>query len=346
MATAVVQRSAPVAFEGHKLGFTKDVKIEDNSGSRIDPEVIDWLQPISKDATDEELREQYERDGVLFVKGVMPRERVLAMRKKYFEYVSSSGVLKEGTDPVDGIFCGGDPHKYAGPGVASHLGVTPEECEFLAKSITAHQEDFVKGFAKDENIMLMVKRIKPDWEEPILFKRQLLRSNMPNSEGTATKVHFDQIFLRAAPPTSLTAWVPIGDIPPESGGLIYLESSVPLGLKIENEFTKINSKSSDEERLSAFNVNMMDRGNLSRDCGKFSKENPNSSNVNKPRKWLIANYEAGDVVFHHPFMVHASGVNRDPLNRIRLATDLRFADKMVPYDHRWANKYWTPGDGL
>jgi phytanoyl-CoA hydroxylase len=46
------------------------------------------------------------------MKGVIPREKVLAMRKKYFEYVSSSGVLKEGTDPEDGIFCGGVPHKF------------------------------------------------------------------------------------------------------------------------------------------------------------------------------------------------------------------------------------------
>jgi phytanoyl-CoA hydroxylase len=51
-------------------------------------------------------------------------------------------------------------------------------------------------------------------------------------------------------------------------------------------------------------------------------------------------------VFHHPCMIHASGVNRDPMGRIRLATDLRFADGAAPYDHRWANKYFVPGDGL
>jgi phytanoyl-CoA hydroxylase len=61
---------------------------------------------------------------------------------------------------------------------------------------------------------------------------------------------------------------------------------------------------------------------------------------------LIADYEAGDVAFHHPCMIHASGVNRDPMGRIRLATDLRFADGAAPYDHRWANKYFVPGDGL
>lgn len=166
-------------------------------------------------------------------------------------------------------------------------------------------------------------------------KRRLINQ----SEGTATKVHFDQCFLRAAPPTSLTAWVPIGDIPPESGGLIYLENSVPLGVAFEEEFTRINAALSDDEKLSAFNVNMTDRGNLSRDAGKFARDNGG-------RRWLIADYEAGDVVFHHPCMIHASGVNRDPRGRIRLATDLRFADRAAPYDHRWAEKYFEPGDGL
>jgi phytanoyl-CoA hydroxylase len=36
---------------------------------------------------------------------------------------------------------------------------------------------------------------------------------------------------------------------------------------------------------------MMSGGMLSRDCAAFGKA--------QDRKWLIANYEAGDVVFHH-----------------------------------------------
>lgn len=133
--------------------------------------------------------------------------------------------------------------------------------------------------------------------------------------------------------------MPIGDIPPESGGLIYLENSVPLGQQFEAEFSQRNASLSDEERLSAFNVNMADRGNLSRDAGKFAREQGG-------RRWLIGDYEAGDVVFHNPFMIHASGVNRDPQGRIRLATDLRFADRSAPYDQRWADNYFVPGDGL
>jgi phytanoyl-CoA hydroxylase len=38
-------------------------------------------------------------------------------------------------------------------------------------------------------------------------------------------------------------------------------------------------------------------------------------------------------------MIHCSANNNDPEGRIRLATDLRFADKAAPHDERWANSY-------
>lgn len=49
-------------------------------------------------------------------------------------------------------------------------------------------------------------------------------------------------------------------------------------------------------------------------------------------RWLFTAYEAGDVVFHKPHMIHAFMVNQDPENRIRLGTDLRFVNASRPYD--------------
>lgn len=94
-----------------------------------------------------------------------------------------------------------------------------------------------------------------------------------------------------------------------------------------------------EERISAFNANMTDRGMIDRDAPAFTRRHGGN-------KWLVGDYEAGDVVFHNACMIHASGTNRDKNGRIRLATDLRFADKSKPYDTRWAENYWRPGDGL
>jgi phytanoyl-CoA hydroxylase len=102
------------------------------------------------------------------------------------------------------------------------------------------------------------------------------------------QVHYDQIFLRAGDPTFLTAWVPIGDVTPQGGALLYLEKSFDLGEEIEKEFAEKARDLTDEERISAFNANMMRGGMLSTDAGEFGKV--------YGRRWLVADYEDGDVV--------------------------------------------------
>lgn len=43
--------------------------------------------------------------------------------------------------------------------------------------------------------------------------------------------------------------------------------------------------------------------------------------------------------------IHASTINYDPENRIRLGTDLRFVDSSRPWDTRW-NKHYEFDDGV
>lgn len=43
-------------------------------------------------------------------------------------------------------------------------------------------------FAQDGDIMQVVKRIKPRWKTPLLFKRQLLRSNIPNVRASSSSL--------------------------------------------------------------------------------------------------------------------------------------------------------------
>lgn len=62
------------------------------------------------------------------------------------------------------------------------------------------------------------------WDDNTLgLRRTLLRNNTPGNH--AIGVHYDQIFLRYGQPNSFTAWVPIGDVDIQGGGLIYLENS-------------------------------------------------------------------------------------------------------------------------
>ena len=119
---------------------------------------------------------------------------------------------------------------------------------------------------------------------------------------------------------------------------MYLSDSAHLGRFIENDFTQRAAELSDEERISAFNVNMEKYGQLSQNATEFSKEHDE-------RRWLVTDYEAGDVVFHDPYTIHTSTMNQGRDGKIRLSTDLRFYRDGSDLDQRWM-KYWNPGDGL
>ena len=99
-----------------------------------------------------------------------------------------------------------------------------------------------------------------------------------------------------------------------------------LGKEFEDDFTAKAKASglSDEEAKSAFNKNMLESGVLTDGPAAFARTHK--------RRWLVSNYEAGDVVLHSSYMIHASTVNHDPNHVIRLATDLRFVDSSKPWD--------------
>ena len=174
------------------------------------------------------------------------------------------------------------------------------------------------------------------WKNDVLVKRSILRHNVPG--GLSTGIHYDRIFLRAGEAEFLTAWVPIGDCTANGGGLMYIENSSRLGRAMEADFMERAQSLPEEERLSGFNRNMAANGQLAQDAATFG--------AGKGR-WLTANYEAGDVVFHNPYMIHGAVKNEDfETGRIRLSTDLRFYEEGSKMDERWMQRFWAPDDGL
>lgn len=63
-------------------------------------------------------------------------------------------------------------------------------------------------------------------------------------------------YLRGQKPNTLTAWIPVGDISPISGGLMYLEDSVGLGIEMESKFREYNKTLAVEEQMNGFNENV------------------------------------------------------------------------------------------
>jgi ectoine hydroxylase-related dioxygenase (phytanoyl-CoA dioxygenase family) len=172
--------------------------------------------------------------------------------------------------------------------------------------------------------------------QPYLHKRKLIRFNLPG-EDHCTGGHYDLIYLRAGTDKLYTSWIPLGDIPVEMGGLIYLEGSGTLGRQLEAEFSVNNVNLPPEERISAYNRNMREGGWISTNLVEMADRFKS--------RWLIADYEAGDMVIHSPYMIHAATLNRDPLDRSRLSTDIRYQRVDDLIDPRWAQN-WVLGDDL
>ena len=256
----------------------------------------------------------------------------LNARYSYFRFMEPTGIIKPGSNLRDGIFDSKlDPMAHQGIG-----GTLSEDSNEVDILVAAHTTPEYLAFSQHPALKAFVRKLM-GWSEDVECVRTLVRHNLPHSASTA--IHYDKIFLRASESYFLTAWVPIGDCAADGGGLLYLEDSSTLGLDIEKDFSARAQVLPPEERISAYNAHMTSTGAISQDAATFGREEGGG------RRWLTADYEAGDVVFHNPYIIHASGKNEDSLGRIRLSTDLRFYEKGVPIDERWMNT-WKPGDGL
>lgn len=262
------------------------------------------LKQTSLDTPIEQARLRFKEDGYLFVKGLIPRQDVLKVREEYFKLLSPSGVLKPGTNPVDGIF-DQTQDKLDFPGIGAGFadangrptGPHPEVAsKFIDLALKAHTEPWYKEvFCNHPDLLAYISRLTGWGHDTIAIRRTLLRNNTPGNK--AIGVHYDQIFLRHGEDTSVTAWVPMGDISRQGGGLIYLEKGHSLGSDMEQAFT-IKAKATgltEAETRSAFNQNMMTGGLLSDGPLAFGKEHN--------RRWLITDYQAGDVVLHNAYAV-------------------------------------------
>lgn len=196
-------------------------------------ENIAYLKPSQPEEALDDLRKRFQDDGYLFLKGLLPRAVVLRARERYFQHVGEpTGLLKPGTQTVEGIF---DPaqDKSLFPGIgagAVAMNGRPggdKATQFVDLAVQAHKESwYMDDFCKHPVLRDFVAKFT-GWEENThAFERTLLRNNVPGNK--AIGVHYDQIFLRHGEDTSITAWVPMGDIAVNGGGLIYLEDGMPV----------------------------------------------------------------------------------------------------------------------
>ncbi|KAF2720601.1 hypothetical protein K431DRAFT_90250 [Polychaeton citri CBS 116435] len=339
---AATIQGAPVPV--HELVYEPNQlpRLRSNYGKYLEEDTVGWMVETPIDTPLQEMRRRFETDGYVFVKNVMPRGDVYNMREAYFSHLQHTGILKPGSSPRDGIFDSTqDPVAHNGVGGRD----LPEAATRVEALTSAHAHPLYLAFLEHPKLRQFVREFM-GWKKDVLVKRTLLRHNVPH--GLSTGIHYDRIFLRAGEAEFLTAWVPIGDCTPTGGGLIYMENSDDIGRAMERDFMERAALFTREERINGFNINMARDGQLSHDVFELTNQILDKQWVvgDKKRRWLVGNYEAGDVVFHNPYLIHGAAKNEDPDGRIRLSTDLRFYEEGTDMDTRWTRGVWHPEDGL
>jgi Phytanoyl-CoA dioxygenase (PhyH) len=245
------------------------------------------------------------RDGYLFLRRALDPGDVLAFRRHYFAIMDGTGLLATGSDPVHG-----------------RTGHDPLDAAELRRRLFGQ---IVPGAQYTQFCSQPALR---DWfrwlygDDPFLHRRKIIRHIRPGEVGigTATHAHYDLVYIREGTDRLLSAWIPLGDCPVERGGLVYLEGSHHWVRRDEVD------------------------GKLKRPAASITADLPALADQYDSR-WLVADYAAGDVVVHSPYIVHASLDNADPDGIIRLSTDIRYQRADEPIDWRWQSD-WRCDDGL
>jgi ectoine hydroxylase-related dioxygenase (phytanoyl-CoA dioxygenase family) len=282
------------------------------------PARFGWLTPSDPSRPHEELWKQFGAQGYLWLKGILDRSEVLAFRRRFFAAFSDAGLLAPASDPTEGRYSGSRDGKQA---------------------VNRRLVEIVR-WAAYEAFCLMVP-IRDFYEEALggpvyLHKRKLLRMTVPG-DPSCTGAHYDLTYLRGGTDRVYTSWIPIGDAPAEMGGLVYLEGSDAWGRAMEAEYAARSAELPPDERMRAYNKYTASSGWITKDLSSLADR--------LAARWLAADYEAGDMMIHSAYMIHAATINEDAGNRMRLSTDIRYQLVTDTIDGRWGRD-WSPDDGL
>jgi ectoine hydroxylase-related dioxygenase (phytanoyl-CoA dioxygenase family) len=259
--------------------------------------------PVRRDPA--KLRARYDEDGYLYLRGVLDRPTVMAMRQAYFS-TFPPGYLRPGSRPVEGIFSGHRPAGMPAHGVEGHPAYA-----FVRSAGFA-------SFARDRRLEQLAADVL---DGPVQQLPRAIVRHFDRSTPVASRAHLDYSYLDRGTDQLVTVWMPLGDCPRRTGGLVYLDGSHRLPRSSFDRLHTVMDRPSDDRAIS-------------HDLGWVSEQ--------LDRRWLWADYQAGDVAIHSPYIVHAS---LDTMTDVmRLSADLRFLRQGDRPDARWLQA-WAGDDG-
>jgi hypothetical protein len=264
----------------------------------------------------ESLQERLDEDGYLFVRGFFRREDVLGVRREFIDRIVALDNLETGTDPMDAIL------RKDGKISPFWQGWGLDNPELKPLLFSGRILDFYRDFFGEA-----VRHFDETWLRVI-------------GPGHGTQPHCDVVYMgRGTRDKLMTAWVPIGDVPLQVGGLMILEGShrrqdrlaAYLNRDVDAYCTNHPNATKVEEGFRN-GVDLRPESERARWNGSLSK-NPASLREKLGGRWLTTEFEAGDLLTFTMRTVHASLDNQS--DRYRMSTDTRYQPASLPIDERW-----------
>ena len=169
----------------------------------------------------EALRGRLAEEGYVFLRGVMDRDKLMALRGEIMEVLMAGGWLQEGTDPVDGI---------ARPGVQCTEG----DVEYAKVYHRMYRLESFHRAGHWLEVMAVMEQVIG--AEVLPHPQKIARLWFPQYTEHTTPMHQDFVHFQGSFET-YTFWAPVGDCPLELGGLAVLPSSHKIGKVREHHFS-------------------------------------------------------------------------------------------------------------
>ncbi len=249
------------------------------------------------------LRTRLREDGYLYLRGLLPLDKIKAARMSLLRRLDAEGLVNRGHPLEAGISCPG--RKYP------------------LNPALANPNPAIDQVVFGPEILRFYERLLGGPVSHLGFK--WVRSR---NRGPGTLPHCDKVYMGRGTPRLLTGWIPYGEVPIDAGPIILLEGSHRQSERIKKYL---------DSDVDAYCQNRPHETSRAREGrlihpGWLSK-NPVSLREKFGGRWLTAHFQPGDLLTFPMNRLHASLDN--DTDSIRLSTDTRYQLASEPMDERW-----------
>ena len=285
-----------------------------SGGLRLDTSTASFgeLRPSQEHIGDgAALRRRAEEDGYVFLPGFLDRAEVQAVRHSICESLAAEGVFAPGTLVDEAI---------AQPGL-----------DMAFRSDIANESDRLKALLYGPRVMSFFDCFfgGPARHYDFTWMRVI-------APGKGSPPHCDIVFMGRGTPNVFTAWIPLGDIPLTTGGLIILEGS-HKDEELRRTYCAMDVDTACENHDGVRQVNAAGYPGFG-----ILSEDPPGLRTKMGGRWLTTEYRMGDFITFPMFTIHGSLDNHS--HEVRLSSDSRYQLASEPIDERWIGEH-PPGHG-